>query len=112
MTLDKIDELVNFTQEEVLVYDKTYKNVWSAVKKNWTLDLKTKIASCLLYSFSLAHYASVNNFRILSLSTIRFARLHAHINDVNVNISDFNMSKLFPHLHFITLSGTFIYSRN
>jgi hypothetical protein len=112
MTLNKIEELVNFTQEEVLVYDKTYQNLWSAIKKNWTLDLKTKIALCLAYSYSLTHCAAVDNFRILSLSTIRFARLHAHINDVNINISDFNMSKLFPHLQSITVGGTFIYSRN
>ena len=114
MTLDKIDELVNFTQEEVLVYDKTYANSWFLCK-NWTLNLKTlKVLSA--HPYSLCGYGYIFNFRILSLTCISSAHLKNNINSINNiinnNISDFNMSKLFPYLETIIIDEKVFYSRD
>jgi hypothetical protein len=115
MTLDKIEELVNFTQEEVFEYDKTYGNAWSMADKDWTLDLKTKTVSCKIYVHTLTDTGNIYNLRILSLSRISNALVINNINYIiNINISDFNMSKLFPYLQTITTREKMkiIYSRN
>jgi hypothetical protein len=116
MKLDKIDEQVNFTLEEVATYNETYPNLWSLANKNWTLDLETKIASHYCYNIALSKSGAICNFRILSISNILKATLFKNKNaiydNINAYMGNFYMNKLFPYLCTITFKGKIIYSRN